>query len=195
MSSSDFLSRIYKGVVFQFPHVDKPVIYDTREGRSVEVSETTPGAMWQLPFEVDSATDKTILADASQHFSECKSRNSRMGNFETVHGRKEVDGGVRYNTKRKTMTSMGKQNQEPRIVDGKRMPLENRAFWGGSTGNIKVTMMPSLNQSSGEWGISLLLDSAQVLEAIYGDAAEDFEIVEGAGGNAYDFDDEIPFGT
>ena len=54
-------------------------------------------------------------------------------------------------------------------------------------------MMPTLNQSSGQWGVSLLLDSAQIVKAVYGDAAEDFDVVEAQGGDAYDFDDEIPF--
>ena len=192
---SDFKPLMVKNVTFKWNNATEPTIYNSHEGRSIAVPVTTPNASWSLSFTVDPANDNMIMSAAREHFMDCKSRDSRLGDFATVHGRKEFDGEISYNSKRKTVTSRGKQNQPPRIVDGKRMPLENRDFWGGSTGNIKVTMMPTLNQSSGQWGVSLLLDSAQVINAVYGDAAEDFEVVEGTGGNAYDFDDEIPFGT
>lgn len=190
---SDFKSLMVRDVTFLWNHSTEPTIYNSHEGRSVEVPPSTPGAAWSLSFKVTPANDNMIMAAAREHFYDCKSRDSRLGEFSTIHGRKEEDGEIRYNSKRKTVTSRGKQNQPPRLVDAKRMPLEDRNFWGGSTGNIKVTMMPTLNQSSGQWGVSLLLDSAQIVKAVYGDAAEDFDVVEAQGGNAYDFDDEIPF--
>lgn len=201
--SSDFKTVIIKDVTYQWPHLGKATYYSSHEGRSVECEPTHPGAAWSTQFDVSDAEMKRVEELAKAHFADCKTRDSRMGNYELIHGQKSVvldDGTVanRLSAKRKTITSKGKQVKEPPVVDGRRMPLEDRNFWSGSRGNIKVTLMPTLNQSKGQWGISMLLDSVQVVDARYGDAGEDFDIVDDKAANTnavYDFDDEIPFGT
>jgi hypothetical protein len=54
------------------------------------------------------------------------------------------------------------------------MPLEDREFWSGSKGNISLAIYPASNPSSKKWGISILINKIQVIEAVKGGDDDDF---------------------
>ena len=61
---SDFKPLMVKDVEFLWNHTTEPTIYNSHEGRSVEVSPSTPGATWSLSFKVTPANDNMIMAAA-----------------------------------------------------------------------------------------------------------------------------------
>lgn len=221
---SDFKDMMVRDVTFTYPRLDSPYLYNAVERKSEKCSVTTPGASWSCGFTVSKEEASRIWKEAQAHYNECKSRSkdSKMGEFKTIHSYKQnEDGTITFGTKKKCVSSKGTPNKEIRVIDGQKKDLENRAFWSGSKGNIALTMLPTHNPSAKEWGISFLLNAVQVVEPIYQELQDDFDVVAGsaspaqddpfsapaaksapaddpfglppASSSTNDFDDEIPF--
>ena len=83
-------------------------------------------------------------------------------------------------TKKRAVSNDGKINKPPRVVDGQLhdIPAEEKAIWSGSKGSIRVRAFPTTDPD-GIGGISLLLDTVQVTEAVYGgdNLEDDFDVV------------------
>ena len=117
--------------------------------------------------------------------------------------------GTRLTARSGGKTAKGVIKSPPLVIDGERKPLENLGFYSGSKGNLKVTIMPSLNPSTKESGVSLILSAIQVTDAVYsgGDDMAGFDSIAPApkvdeddpfglpkqAPAKNDFDDEIPF--
>ena len=218
---SDFKDMIVKDVVFQHPKLNSPYIFDPVERKSFQCSEDTPKAFWSCGFKLPKKEATELWNAAKDHYNECKSRNAKLGKFKTIHSYKEhEDDTISFSAKKNCKTAKGKPNNPIRVVDGDKKPLEDLGFWTGSTGSIKFSMLPTLNPSKNEWGITFLLEAVQVANAEYSSMSDDFDTVESkgdtttnddpfgkttetvtfgdqqveVGGNAsQDFDDEIPF--
>ena len=169
-----------RDVTFTYPRLDSAYLYNSIERKSEKVSTTTPQAAWSCGFTVSKEEATRIWNEATQHYNDCKSRSkdSKMGDFKTVHSYKQnEDGTITFGTKKKCMSSKGTPNKEVRVIDGQKKDLEDRAFWSGSTGNLAFTMLPTFNPSKNEWGISFLLNAVQVVEAVYQEAQDDFDVI------------------
>jgi hypothetical protein len=193
---SDFKDMMVRDVTFTYPRLDSAYLYNSVERKSEKCSTTTPQAAWSCGFTVSKEEAVRIWGDAKDHYNECKSRSkdSKMGDFKTVHSYKQnEDGTITFGTKKKCMSSKGTPNKEVRVIDGQKKDLEDRAFWSGSTGNIAFTMLPTFNPSKNEWGISFLLNAVQVVDAIYQEAQDDFDVVgEASSASADPFDAPKP---
>lgn len=212
---SDFKDMIVKDVVFQHPKLNSPYIFDPVERKSFQCSEDTPKAFWSCGFKLPKKEATELWNAAKDHYNECKSRNSKLGKFKTIHSYKEnEDDTISFSAKKNCKTAKGKPNNPIRVVDGDKKPLEDLGFWTGSTGSIKFSMLPTLNPSKNEWGITFLLEAVQVANAEYSSMSDDFDKVESKGDTtkpdetpesvifgeqeatvsaSQDFDDEIPF--
>lgn len=194
---SDFLSTMIKNAVAKYNNAATPTAYNSSLGRSEDCTVTAPNAAWSISFTLDEKGRDELEHKARQHFSNVKKTDSRLGSYGGIHSmRKQDDGSVMYTARKKCMTAKGKQNPEPKIVDGKKFPVENRDFWGGSKINLMVTLLPTNSPASGEWGVSILLDAIQVVEPVFGsDEREDFDVISDQSVTAAsEFEDEIPFG-
>lgn len=175
---SDFKNMLINDVTFVYPKLNSAYQYNSVEKRSDQCSEDTPGAYWSCGFTLPKPEAIKLWNAAKDHFNECKSRNSKLGDFKTIHSYKEnEDDTITFGTKKNCKTSKGKPNRPIPVVDKDKKPLEDRAFWSGSTGAIKFSMLPTFNPSKNEWGISFLLDAVQVKHAEYADISEDFGIM------------------
>jgi hypothetical protein len=218
---SDFKEITIKNVEFTYPKVDQIYRYDPhakREdgqlGRSVTATADEHNAGWNCGFIMDKAS-------ATQFWNECKAHFislNKTNKFGAVHSYRQLeDDRIQFSAKRNAKTSKGAYAKPPAVVDGSQLPLADRAFYSGSTGNIKVTIMPTSNPSKkgqpDEWGITLLLGVVQVKNAIYGGGDDlegldndEPEATEDAFGlpiakpetpqmsdDLSDIDDEIPF--
>ena len=194
---SDFKHLMIKNAVTKYNHAATPVVFNSSLGRSEDCTVTTPNAAWSVSFTLDDKNRDALEQAARAHFADVKATDKRISSYGGIHSmRKQDDGSVMYTARKKCMTAKGKQNQEPKIVDGNKFPIENRDFWGGTTINLMVTLLPTNSPASGEWGISILLDAIQVVEPVYGsDEREDFGVISDQGVSAAsEFEDEIPFG-
>jgi hypothetical protein len=76
------------------------------------------------------------------------------------------------------MSNSGELNKPPVVIDGQKQPLADKAIWSGSKGNLRLLAF-AVTDPDGKGGISLLLDTVQVVHAVYGgDGLDDFETVD-----------------
>jgi len=217
--ASDFKKILVKDVLFQYPKMDQTYHWDSVENRSVPCASGAQNAVWSIGFMVSAEQAKEITDQCKQHYNECKARNSTLGKLSKVFGmKKNDDGTVTFSAKRNAKNKKtGEPNKEPKIIDGNKQPLADRRFWSGSTGSLSILVSPQYDPDKNV-GISMLVDTVQVANAIYGDSGDDFDVVAGsvtrnetpsnddpfglsnqstasapAQTPDYDLDDEIPF--
>ena len=101
----------------------------------------------------------------------------------------EEAGTVRFTAKKRAVSNSGELNKPPVVIDGQKKPLAEKNIWSGSTGNLRLLAFAATDPD-GKGGISLLLDTVQVVNATYGgDNLDDFEEV--AGGTTITADDDF----
>ncbi len=88
---SDFKDMMVRDVTFTYPRLDSAYLYNSVERKSEKCSTTTPQAAWSCGFTVSKEEAVRIWGDAKDHYNECKSRSkdSKMGDFSTVHSYKQ----------------------------------------------------------------------------------------------------------
>ena len=182
---SDFLTARLMNENFQYPKVNQPYMFDSTARKSVPCQATARGAANSISFLLLAEEALDLWTKAKVHFNSCAARNPKLGSFEAIHSYKKGDNGsITFTARRKCMTTKGYPSQPIPVVDGNLRPLEDLGFWSGSTGNVKFAMWPSHNQSNNQWGISLLLESVQVVHAIFGeggaDGGQDWGVIPGA---------------
>lgn len=177
---SDFKDMMVRDVTFKYPRLDSAYLYNAHEHNSEKCLITTPGSFWSCGFTVSKEEATRIWNEAKDHYNNRKKldKSGKMGDFKTVHSYKQnEDGTITFGTKKKCMSSKGTPNKEVRVIDGQKKDLEDRAFWSGSTGNIAFSMLPTFNPSKNEWGISFLLNAVQVVDAVYQEIEDGFDII------------------
>jgi len=216
--ASDFMKILAKDVLFQYPKMDQTYHWDSAEQRSVPCAPSAQNAAYSIGFMCSAEQAKEITDQCKEHYAQCKARNPKLGKLSKVFGmKKNDDGTVTFSAKRNAKKKNGEANDQPTVIDGNKQPLADRRFWGGSTGSLSFLVFP-VNDPDGNLGISMLVGTVQVSNAIYGDAGDDFDIVAGsvtrnetppnddpfglpnqstasapAPAPDYDLDDEIPF--
>lgn len=176
---SEFKDVLIRNVIFQWPRLDSGYVFNSTENKSEKVTTSTPGAEWSISFIVSHEEAQDLWKQANAHFNECKKINSKLGKFGTIHGmKKQEDSTVLFTAKKKCITSKGTPSQPVKVIDGAKQPLADLSIWSGSTGNLKVSMLPTHNPKQEQWGIKLLLSAVQVIEAKYADQSDDFDAVD-----------------
>lgn len=176
---SEFKDVLIRNVIFQWPRLDSGYVFNSTENKSEKVTTSTPGAEWSISFIVSHEEAQDLWKQAIAHFNDCKKTNSKLGKFGTIHTmKKQDDGTVLFTAKKKCITSKGTPSQAVKVIDGLKQPLADLSIWSGSTGNLKVSMLPTFNPKQEQWGIKLLLSAVQVIDAKYADGADDFDAVD-----------------
>lgn len=177
MEHNDFKSFVQKNVTLMYPRLDQTYRFNSAESRSEPCEPTAAGAAWSVSFTLSDEDAKAFYKALKAHYEEC-AKHKKLPEFKTVFGMKKGDDGViTWRAKRNGTTAAGKPNQPPMVVGrDPRVPLENKAIWGGSVGSVKMLAFPT-KSPGGEGGITLLLDAVQVVEAKYGgsDLSDSFD--------------------
>ena len=194
---SDFMQKMVTNVTFKYPRVDQWYQYNNATKKSDPCERTAIGAKKSIGFTMQPAAAKAFYKECKEHFERVAANNDNLGEFKGIHGYvKNDDGTVTFNAKRNGMTRAGKPGGDVKVVDGNRIPMDNAAFWGGSRGNLKFSILPTINPQTNESGVSLFLDAVQVTHAVYGDGGDvddfplvddgnsDFPVVNGSGSSA-----------
>lgn len=201
---SDFKRMRIRGVELKWPRLDQCYRYDPmfkREdggrGKSVPAAPEEQSAAWEVTLNLPEKRGKDLYSRCEAHFKARKPGEE----FGGVWGYKEITGDeliMNFTVSKKGKNAKGKINEAPEVLDLNGQPLENRAIYSGSTGDVYFAMFPSLNPSAGKEGISLYLDKIVVINPIYGgddydDLDDEDGIPSGASSDPSDLEDEIPF--
>ena len=198
---SDFKTRFVLNCELEFPRVNQYYWFNSATRKSEPCDKTRPGAEKSVGFRLPKEDAVELWNEAKAHFNEVKARKPDMGEFKTIHSyRENEDGTISFRAKRKGMTARGTPGADVPVVDGNNKLLDDLGFWGGSIGGVKFSMLPTYNQSKGEWGITFMLDKVQVVKPVYGgDGGDDFPTYSEAKGAVRStdpsdvYDDAIPF--
>lgn len=193
-TNQDFLTVMVKDTTFHWPRLDQPYRYNSQEKRTEACAPTVTGAGYSIAFDVTIAEAKELYGLLKNHYNATKARNSKLPDFSTVFGMKkdEAAGTVRFTAKKRAVSNSGEMNKPPVVIDGHKKPLAEKNIWSGSTGNLRLLAFAATDPD-GKGGISLLLDTVQVVNAVYGgDSLDDFEVVEGGTTITADDDFDTP---
>ena len=181
---SDFKDVFIPDVTFVYPRVNQLYRYDphyemTSEGKRGKTVPATPqdqGAHWGVNFTVSKEMGRKIYKEAADHF---KAREPNK-TFSGIFGQSQTDDGeIMFRARKNARNAKGQDNKAPMVIDGSKNPLEQLDFWSGSKGAVKVTMRPSFNPRDNTDGVSLMLHSLQVTDAIYGgNGMDDYDVVD-----------------
>jgi hypothetical protein len=193
-SNADFLKILIKDVTFHWPRLDQPYRYNSKEKRNEACAATVTGAAYSISFDMPAEEAKKLRASLKEHYSASRTRNSDLPGFKAVFGAKPVPekGLVRFTAKKRAVSNKGELNKPPVVIDGLKQPMTEKNIWSGSTGNLRLLAFATTD-AEGEGGISLLLDTVQVVNAVYGgDNLDDFEEVKGGTTMTVDDDFDAP---
>ena len=179
-TNSDFLKVLVKNTTFKWPRLDQPYRYNAQEKRTEACAPTVTGAGYSIAFEVTMDEGKELFGLLKTHYNTTKAAQPKLPAFNSVFGMKkdEERGVVQFTAKKRAVNGKGEVNKPPVVIDAAKMPLADKAIWSDSTGNIRILAFATTDPE-GQGGISLLLDTVQVVKATYGgDGLDDFEEVE-----------------
>ena len=193
-NNTDFLKIMITDVPLFWPRLDQPYRYNSQEGRSEACAATVTGACYSIKWEMGMAEAKDLFQVLKKHYLATRQTNAKLPDFAQVFGmKKDADTGTVYFTaKKRAVSNDGKINKPPVVIGADMKPLDDKAIWSGSRGNLRVLAF-AVTDPDGRGGISLLLDVVQVVTAVYGgdNIEEDFGPVKTAASAAAldDFDD------
>ena len=185
MAKTDFKPVMIRNVVFSYPRLGATYKFSTAEKRSEECNPRAQGAAYSIGWIMSADDAGKLHAELKAHYESCVTKAP----FEKVFGMKKLDdGSYSFSAKRNGVNGQGEPNPQPTVIDGMKQPIADLNFWSGSTGNIKVTGY-GVTDPNGVGGISLLIDTVQVVNAVYGGGGlDDFDEVAPTGGAHADFD-------
>lgn len=189
--NTDFHKVLVKNTTLLYPRLNGTYRFNAAKKQSEPCQPTASGASWSCGFELPVAEARTLHAELKLHYENCKARNPKLPAFAKVFGMKKSEDGtkVSFAAKRTGTKGDGSANTAPKVIDGMKQPLENLAIWSGSKGAIRAWAFPAVDPE-GVGGISLILDTVQVTEPIYGDGGlDDFDEVATPAKPRDDFDD------
>jgi len=164
----DFMNLFARNVELQYPKLDQTYRYNNNDQRSEPCAQTAAGAAWSVAWKMSEAEGKEFHGLLKKHYESCRARNDKLPAFSKVFGfKKNDDGTVSFSSKRRGVSSEGKPNKEPTVIDADKNALANRRIWSGSKGSVSVIAFPT-KDPEGNAGISLILDKVQVTEPVYG---------------------------
>ena len=191
MAKTDFKPVMCRNVEFQYPRLGATYKFNTAEKRSEECPPRANGAAYSVGWKMDAEAAGKLHAELKAHYESCQTKAP----FGKVFGMsKNDDGTFNFRAKRNGTNGAGDENPKPKVIGGDKQPLADVNIWGGSTGSIKVTAYP-VTDPDGQGGISLLIDTVQVVHAVYGGGGlDDFEEVAStmSGGSDASLDDFGP---
>lgn len=175
MANPDFKKFVFKDVEFAWPRLDQPYRYNPTTEKSEPCPANAQGAGYSLAWVMRTEDAKKLHAEMKAHYDDCRTRNSKLPEFSSVFGLKQLTdeqgnktGVSQFTAKKGAMTNDGKERKAPGVFDAAHNPLTDKAIWGGSEGHVRVLAFPATNPQDKSGGISLLLDAVVVTKAEYG---------------------------
>jgi hypothetical protein len=178
-TNTDFLKVMIADTTFHWPRLDQPYRYNNAEKRTEACAPTVTGAGYSIAFDMPMDKARELFTALKAHYNATRARNAKLPEFSQVFGMKkdEAAGTVRFTAKKRAVSNSGELNKPPVVIDAQKQPLAEKNIWSGSTGNLRVLAFAATDPD-GKGGISLLLDTVQVVNAVYGgDGLDDFEQV------------------
>lgn len=182
-------------VELQYPHLDGTHRFNVQEQRSEPCSPTAAGAAWSVSWSLPLDAAKKLQAELKDHYNACRAEDKSLPEFARIFGaKKQDDGTVQFRAKRNGTKASGDVNTPPKVIDGAKNALEDKAIWGGSKGVVRALAFPS-KAPDGTGGISLMLDAVQVVEPVYGgNGLDDFDDHGSSMSSVDPFGDTAPAG-
>jgi hypothetical protein len=193
-TNNDFLKVLVKDTTFHWPRLDQPYRYNNAEKRTEACAPNVTGAGYSIAFDVTMAEAKELHGLLKSHYNATRARNSKLPEFSQVFGMKkdEAAGTVRFTAKKRAVSNSGEINKPPVVIDHLKQPMAEKNIWSGSKGNLRLLAF-AVTDPDGKGGISLLLDTVQVVHAVYGgDNLDDFDTVDGGTTLTADDDFDAP---
>jgi hypothetical protein len=163
-------------VELKYPKLDQPYRFDSMKNTSTPCAPTAQNAAYSVAWVMSRDDAKVLYQLCKQHFTDRKAAGEKIGEFSTVYGmKKQEDGTVIFTAKRGAASKDGKVNDPPKVIGADLKPLADVRIWGGSKGKVRALAFPVHSPNDKSWGISLLLDTVQVTEPLYGDAGGNLE--------------------
>jgi hypothetical protein len=178
-SNTDFLKILIKDVTFHWPRLDQPYRYNSQTKRTDACAPGVANAGYSIAWDMPTAEAKALFAELKKHYLASRAANPKLPEFSKVFGmvKDEAAGTVRFTAKKRAMNGKGEVNKPPVVIDGLKHDLADKTIWSGSKGNLRVLAFAATDPDDAG-GISLLLDTVQVVEAVYGgDGLDDFDEV------------------
>jgi hypothetical protein len=176
-TNTDFLKILIKDVTFHWPRLDQPYRYNSQDKRTEACAPTVQNAGYSIAWDMPTADAKALFGELKKHYLASRAANPKLPEFSKVFGmvKDEETGTVRFTAKKRAVNGKGDANKPPVVIDGAKRDLADKTIWSGSKGNLRVLAF-AVTDPDGAGGISLLLDTVQVVEAVYGgDGLDDFD--------------------
>lgn len=169
---SDFKTIYRKNVTLLYPKVDQPYAFDSYQGKSLPADPLDQQAAFSISW-VETPTDAApFLAELEAHFKATAPDKT----FDRVFGLNQDEDGNYVFTAKRNASRKGQLKQAPKVIDGHGNELQDKRFYSGSIGSVKVSAHPAPDPQK-RWGIRLDLAAVQVIEPVYGDTDEGFDYI------------------
>lgn len=170
MANEDFLQITIKDVELHYPKLDRTYRFNAATGKSEPCAPNAVGAAWSVSFDMKMDEAKQLRDKLVEHYNACRARRPDIPPFARIFGAKKLDaeGVVRFTAKRNGVNAKGEPAKAPEVVNGRKLPLEDKAIWSGSRGNLVITAFPATDPKDKAGGITMSLSTVQVFKARYG---------------------------
>jgi hypothetical protein len=180
--TADFLDIFFRHAELMYPRLKETFRYNSAAKKSEPCALTAANAAWSCGMKMPKAQAKEFFQSMKAHYEACRARNSKLPEFSKVFGLKRDDetGTVTFEARKRGVSAAGTPNKAPTVIDSNKMAITGEALdiWSGSTGTVRVRAFPTVDPD-GVGGISLLLDTVQIIKPRYGSANLDgFEVEE-----------------
>jgi len=173
MANPIFLRKVLKDLVFDYPRIDSTYRFDSANQRSEKCAPTAATASWSIGWSVSKEDAINFRNEMRTHYEACQKIDSGLPEFSKIFGMKKLDNGlVSFRAKKNGANRNGDVNDAPTVIDGAKNQLADKAIWSGSKGAVRVIAFPT-KSPDGTGGISLILDTVQVTQPLYGGGGDD----------------------
>ena len=171
--TADFLDVFFRHVELMYPRLKETFRYNSAAKKSEPCALTAANAAWSCGMKMPKAQAKDFFQSMKAHYEACRARNSKLPEFGKVFGMRkdEETGTVTFEAKKRGVSAAGTPNKAPTVIDSNKVAVAGEALdiWSGSIGTVRVRAFPTVDPD-GVGGISLLLDTVQIIKPRYGSA-------------------------
>lgn len=181
MANLAFKQFKFTNVELLWPRLDQTYRYNSQDKKTEPCAPTVQNAGWSIGFLIPITEAKDYRAEMQAHYEDCRTRDSKLPEFDKVFGMKrhtDQDGNetefVLVTAKKRAVSNDGKENKAPKVMEAgvvngeaKWVDMADKAIWSGSEGHVRVVAFPATDPD-GTGGISLLLDAVLVTKPEYG---------------------------
>jgi len=181
MANLAFKTFKFTDVELLWPRLEQTYRYNSQDKKTEACPPSVQNAGWSIGFLLPLSDAKEYRAEMQAHYDDCKTRDSKLPDFDKVFGmkrHKDQDGNetdfVLVTAKKRAVSNDGNENKAPKVMEAGMVngeaawvDMADKAIWSGSEGHVRVVAFPTVDPD-GTGGISLLLDAVLITKAEYG---------------------------